>query len=160
MKIYPLFLGALAVGTTACASEATTTEPGDGRTVDVVMTDMAFSPATIEVNEGETVTFTFRNDGTVDHEAAFGDLAAQLAHPEEMADAADHDMDDMTMDDMSMDDMDMDGTAGHDGMHVVTVAPGSSIEVTHTFDRAGETMIGCHEPGHWEAGMQLDVIVT
>ena len=160
MKIYPLFLGALAVGTTACASEATTTEPGDGRTVDVVMTDMAFSPATIEVNEGETVTFTFRNDGSVHHEAAFGDLAAQLAHHEEMADAADHDMDDMTMDDMSMDDMDMDGTAGHDGMHVVTVAPGSSIEVTHTFDRAGETMIGCHEPGHWEAGMQLDVIVT
>ena len=64
MKIYPLFLGALAVGTTACASEATTTEPGDGRTVDVVMTDRACPPATIEVNDGETLTLTFRNDGS------------------------------------------------------------------------------------------------
>ena len=152
MKIFPLLIAALTVATTACASEPTTAEPGNGRTVDVVMTDMAYSPATIEVTEGETVTFTFRNDGTVRHEAAFGDHAAQLAHHDEMAAAIDADHD--------MDDMDMDDTEDHGGMHVVTVEPGSSIEVTHTFERAGDTMIGCHEPGHWEAGMQLDVIVT
>ena len=160
MKTFILLVSALAVGTTACSSDPTVTDAGDGPTVEIVMTDMAFTPAAIDVAGGETVTFRFRNDGSVPHEAVFGDLTEQVAHHEEMAAAssADHDMSNMS--DMS----DMSGEAGQSGehseLHAIMLAPGQSIEVTHTFAEAGETMIGCHEPGHWEAGMRLDVSVT
>ena len=157
MKTFILLVGALAVGTTACSSDPTVTDAEDGAIVEIVMTDMAFTPAAIDAVGGETVTFRFRNDGSVPHEAVFGDLTEQVAHHEEMAAApsADHDMSDMS---------DMSGDAGQSGehgeLHAIMLAPGQSIEVTHTFADAGETMIGCHEPGHWEAGMRLDVNVT
>src|SRR5215216_5769310 len=67
------------------------TAPGDrntgggaARTVDVVMRDNAFSPASVEVAAGETVTFAFRNDGAVTHDAVIGDEAAQAEHEDEM----------------------------------------------------------------------------
>jgi uncharacterized cupredoxin-like copper-binding protein len=50
-----------------------------------------------------------------------------------------------------------------DGMHHdasgTTVAPGQTVTLTHTFTEAGTTMIGCHEPGHYQAGMRLTVRV-
>ncbi|MDW3212714.1 MAG: cupredoxin domain-containing protein [Ilumatobacteraceae bacterium] len=154
MKTFNLLVGALAVGTTACASGPTTSTPTDDTVIEVVMTDMAFTPSSIDVAAGDTVTLRFRNDGTVRHEAVFGDLTEQLTHHEEMSggSAADHDMSDMEAGD--------DPTDDHGELHAVALEPGSAIEVTHTFGASGVSMIGCHEPGHWEAGMQLDVNVT
>ena len=152
MKRTIAFLAASAVIFTACGSDGGDTAgvPGDQpRTIEVAMTDMAFSPNEIDVAAGETVTFVFRNDGAVRHEAVFGDLAEQEAHHVEMAEMGG-----------SHDAMDM-GSTPHEQMtelHSVIVEPGESIEMTHTFD-AASTMIGCHEPGHWEAGMKLDIDV-
>jgi len=152
MKRTIAFLAASAVIFTACGSDGDDTAgvPGDQpRTIEVAMTDMAFSPNEIDVAAGETVTFVFRNDGAVRHEAVFGDLAEQEAHHVEMAEMGG-----------SHDAMDM-GSTPHEQMtelHSVIVEPGESIEMTHTFD-AASTMIGCHEPGHWEAGMKLDIDV-
>jgi uncharacterized cupredoxin-like copper-binding protein len=127
------------------------------RTIEVSMTDMAFAPASIDVTSGESVRFVFRNDGAVRHEAVVGNLAEQEAHHADMA-AADGDHAGM---DMGTADT---GTADHgdemDGLHGVIVEPGETVEMTHTFDTAGPTMIGCHEPGHWEAGMRLDIEVA
>lgn len=152
MKRTIVFLAASAVIFTACGSDSDDTVgvPGDQpRTIEVAMTDMAFTPNEIDVAAGETVTFVFRNDGAVRHEAVFGDLAEQEAHHAEMAEmGGTHEAMDM-------------GSMPHDQMtemHSVIVEPGESIEMTHTFD-AASTMIGCHEPGHWEAGMKLDIDV-
>jgi uncharacterized cupredoxin-like copper-binding protein len=41
----------------------------------------------------------------------------------------------------------------------VTLEPGETAEVIATFDEAGDLMIGCHVPGHWEAGMRGTVVV-
>ena len=35
----------------------------------------------------------------------------------------------------------------------VTIAPGETLSVLARFDEPGETLIGCHQPGHWQAGM-------
>ena len=43
---------------------------------------------------------------------------------------------------------------------VLTVEPGDTGELSYTFDEAGPVQIGCHEPGHFEAGMVLDVEVS
>lgn len=134
------------------ADDSPTAEP---RTIEITMTDNAYSPAELDVAAGETVRFVFRNDGSVRHEAVVGSLSEQEAHHAEMAemsgshDAGDHDGMDM-------------GSTTHDEMaelHAVVVEPGETVEMTHTFEEDGPTMIGCHEPGHWESGMKMQIDV-
>jgi uncharacterized cupredoxin-like copper-binding protein len=53
------------------------------------------------------------------------------------------------------------GHSAHGGSDdALTVEPGKTGELQHTFDAAGETLIGCHEPGHYEAGMRVAVTVS
>lgn len=42
----------------------------------------------------------------------------------------------------------------------ITVEAGESGEMTYTFRAGDELLIGCHEPGHYEAGMKATVDVT
>ena len=46
----------------------------------------------------------------------------------------------------------MDGMA-HDEPNVATIAPGETVELTWTFGDEGTVLIGCHQPGHYAAGM-------
>jgi len=154
-----------------------------GRAIGVKMTDNAFQPSTFRVAKGETVTFTFTNDGAVTHEAVLGDEAAQMSHHQQMTGTTGmtgttdhHDAmggsDHHDAMDGAIGDSDhhrkSDSTApaghGHAGadMHdddAVTVAPGRTGSLTHTFSESGTYLIGCHEPGHWEAGMKATVEV-
>ena len=108
------------------------------RTIDVVMREFAYEPAAVTVKAGETVKFVFRNNGSIVHDAFLGDEAAQAEHEREMA-AGDH----------------------HDGHAAIKVDPGQTGELTHTFDKAGKALIiGCHETGHYAAGMKMTVTVT
>ncbi|MEA2686994.1 MAG: hypothetical protein QOE93_2189, partial [Actinomycetota bacterium] len=43
---------------------------------------------------------------------------------------------------------------GHAGAAVVEVAPGRTGSLVYRFDQPGPVLIGCHEPGHYEAGMR------
>lgn len=136
-------------------SDADDSPAAEPRTIEITMTDNAFSPAELDVAAGETVRFVFRNDGSVRHEAVVGSLSEQEAHHAEMAEmggphgAGDHDGMDV-------------GSTAHDEMaepHAVVVEPGETVEMTHTFEEDGSTMIGCHEPGHWESGMKMQIDV-
>ena len=49
------------------------------------------------------------------------------------------------------------GTGATDTQGGVVPIGGS---VTVTFDEAGEMMIGCHLPGHWDAGMSATFVVA
>lgn len=153
-----LFL-ASAVTLAACGSDGGSDAVGGStdapRTIEVTMTDMAFTPSELDVAAGETVTFVFRNDGAVRHEAVIGTLAEQEAHHTEMAEMAEMGDAHEGMEG---------GTMPHDEemteMHSVVVEPGDILEMTHTFESDSPLMIGCHEPGHWEAGMKMDIDVT
>ncbi len=140
---------AVACGGSNSASTLRSTE----RTIDVTMNDSSFQPARIDVAKGETVTLRFTNNGAVTHEAVLGDDATQMAHHAGMAapTGAPHHghADSMPMS------MPMDGTDGD-----LSVAPGSTAELTHTFTEAGHLIIGCHEPGHWEAGMKATITIN
>lgn len=133
---------------TGCGSDHSNpvARPSD-RTVDVTMTDNAFEPTSLEVTNGDTVTFAFTNTGTARHEAIIGDDAAQAAHHDEMGQAAEDDGHD-------------DDHGGSTGAAAITVEPGATGEIVHTFDESGTVLIGCHEPGHWEAGMKATITVT
>jgi uncharacterized cupredoxin-like copper-binding protein len=45
------------------------------------------------------------------------------------------------------------------GDNVVTVQPGASQTLVYHFTQPGPLIIGCHEPGHYAAGMRADVTV-
>ena len=42
----------------------------------------------------------------------------------------------------------------------ISVKPGKTGKLTMTFQQAGMLEIGCHEPGHYEAGMKATVNVA
>ena len=156
---------------TGLSAGATATTAGGPRTVAVVMTDNAFSPARVEVVAGETVTFAFLNEGTVTHDAVVGDAEAQAEHEDEMraaeAGGGDHATDGTggtggTGGTDAMDGMDHGDEAGGDAGDeaAITVEPGATGELTHTFAGGEGLLIGCHEPGHYDAGMRIDVAVS
>lgn len=59
----------------------------------------------------------------------------------------------------TMTSMDMGHGHGTDEQ-AITVEPGASGSLTYTFDTPGTYEIGCHQPGHYAAGMTITVIVT
>lgn len=134
-----------AVGLTACGSSGTTSGTLSApRTMQIEMRDIAFSPTTVDVKAGETVRFVFANKGAVTHDALIGNSDAQVAHEAEMREM-----------------QGMDQGHGADGDEsAVTVEPGKTGEITHTFTDGDELLIGCHEEGHYAAGMQIKIRLT
>jgi uncharacterized cupredoxin-like copper-binding protein len=121
----------------------------DVRTVEVAMVDNEFDRPRIEVGAGETVRFVFTNEGAVTHDAVIGDEVAQAEHEEEMRAAEGG----------AMEGMDHGSEAGGDE-GAIRVEPGETGELTHTFSSGDPLLIGCHEPGHYDAGMRIDLAVT
>ena len=144
MKRLTLLLAALSLAAAACGGDDDDTSAGAGggdeRTIEITMDDIEFDPASIEVTTGETIRFVFENKGEVDHDAFIGDAEAQADHEDEMSE---------------MEGMDHGG--GDEG---ITVEPGETGELTYTFEESASVEIGCHQPGHYEAGMKVDVTVS
>ena len=115
---------------------ATSAQGAADRTVDVNMVDIGFEPKELTVKKGETVKFVFHNMGKIAHEALFGDQGMQDEHEKDMSS----------------------GTTMHDAS-MKEVQPGQAQTVNYTFDTAGTTIIGCHEQGHYAAGMKITVTV-
>ena len=142
-------VGSALLALAACGDDATTTsadESGDVRTVEVDMVDNAFEPEVLEVARGETVRFVFTNRGELAHDAFIGDSDAQAVHETEMRDG--------------------EAGAGHgahgdsEGIDALTVEPGGTEELVYTFEESGMIEVGCHQPGHYDAGMKITVEVT
>ncbi len=109
------------------------------RAIPIVMTDaMVFEPATVTVGLGDSVTFNVKNAGQIAHEFFVGNGTAQDEHEVEM-----HHM----------------SAVGHDHATGVYVEAGDAKALTITFVHAGTLLMGCHEPGHWGAGMKGTIIV-
>jgi len=128
--------GASALGSPGDASKAT-------RTVEVrAGDDLHFQPDQVQAKVGETITFRLVNVAKIQHDFTLGDEKAQTAHEKEMRS-------------MSSGSMDM----SHDA-NAVTAAAGETKEITWTFTKAGTTLYGCHEAGHYAAGMKGTITVT
>ena len=112
---------------------------GAVRTVDVTMRDIMFDPPAVTVKDGETVTFVFHNAGKIPHDAFLGDEAAQAEHEKKMMGG---------------------GSMGHGDDDAITVQPGLQGSITHTFKAGDALVIGCHQAGHYAAGMKLAVVVS
>src|SRR5262245_45691778 len=126
------------------------TDSAGTRTVEVEMRDNEFSP---DVSEGETVRFVFTNEGQATHDAVVGDEADQAEHEAEMR-SAESESEHGSMSTMGH------GTEAEGSEASITVEPGGSGELTYTFDTDDAVLIGCHEPGHYDAGMKLTLDVT
>lgn len=110
------------------------------RTIHITANDqLVFDPATIDVAVGETITFEIENVGSVDHEFVLGSAEYQAHHEEEMAAGG----------------MEM-GSEPNE----VEVAEGETASLTWHFTDAGTTQFGCHEPGHFPAGMFGTITVS
>lgn len=139
------FTGALALLLTACGGgdDPAASSPASGgaaRTVTATLSDdMAITLSESDFRVGETVHFEITNQGAVRHEFYIGDAEAQEHHADEMADM---------------------GGMGHDEPNGIAVEPGATETLEHTFEQSGEILAGCHEPGHYEAGMVSSMSVA
>jgi uncharacterized cupredoxin-like copper-binding protein len=125
--------GGFAFGTPADETQAT-------RTIEVRTSDeLIFEPAEVSVQQGETVMFRVINEGNLPHDFVLGDEATQEEHAAEMA--------------ASEEDMQREGME-HGEANAISVPAGETVDLTWTFDGDTEGILyGCHEPGHYEAGM-------
>ncbi|MGH8470197.1 MAG: cupredoxin domain-containing protein [Gammaproteobacteria bacterium] len=110
------------------------------RTIAVSASDtMRYDPPEITVKPGETIRFEVKNDGKLRHEFMIGDATEQRAHSEMMK--RDPDM-------------------VHDDPNTISLEAGEGKTLVWQFGEAGELEIGCHVPGHYEAGMLARVRVV
>lgn len=124
--------------------EASIGEPGDAakatRTVHVDMTDnMRFTPASVNVKQGETIRFVVKNSGQLKHEFVLGTEKALKEHYEVMKKFPEME---------------------HADPNMVTVPAGKTGEVVWRFTRAGKVQFACLQPGHYDAGMKGQVRVA
>ena len=128
--------GEFAFGDPMEASDAT-------RVIEITANDdFTFFPSGATVAQGETVTFRVTNDGKIPHDFVLGDAQMQDEHEEEMAE--------MAGDDMAM----------HDEPNAFVLEPGETKEMTWHMTEDGDILFGCHQPGHYAAGMKGTVVVT
>lgn len=118
-------------------------EPMDASMADRVIEiaandDFSFVPASVTVTVGETVTFRVTNTGVIPHDFALGDAEMQDEHEAEME----------TFPSMV-----------HHEPNVFSLEPGATMEMTWRFTEAGELIFGCHQTGHYAAGMKGTVTV-
>ena len=122
-------------------------EPGHADEADRVIDidandDFTFSPSEITVSAGETITFRITNTGNLPHDFTLGDQETQDAHEAEMVEM-------MESGEMMM----------HDDANAVVLAAGETKELTWHFTESGTVLIGCHQTGHYAAGMKGAVTV-
>ena len=111
-------------------------EPGDpkkpARTIEIVMSEMAYEPSSIQVKRGEQIRFVIRNAGKEDHEFLLATTKENLAHAEMMKKHR-H----MT----------------HEDPNGVTLAPDKSAELLWKFSKTGKFEYSCLIPDHRDYGM-------
>lgn len=125
------------------------------RTVEVDMSDIAFSPKSLDVKAGETVRFVLINKGQLLHEFNLGHAAMHAEHQKEMLDMQQSGMLTPTgMPHAGMDHSAMGhGAMKHDDPNSVLVEPGKTAELTWTFTKTDNLEFACNVPGHYQAGM-------
>ena len=110
------------------------------RVIDLVTRDdFTYTPDTLSIALGETITFRVTNEGAIAHDFTLGRSDLQDAHDLEMAEMGGMDME--------------------DEHNAFMIEPGETKELTWHFTEPGEVLIGCHVVGHYAAGMKATINV-
>ena len=110
------------------------------RTINIDMNDtMRYTPASIDVKQGETIKFIVKNSGKIKHEMTIGTMKDLIAHAEQMKKHPGME---------------------HDEPNTASLAPGKTGEIIWQFTTAGKVDFACLEAGHFDAGMKGAVTVT
>ena len=111
-------------------------EPGNpkkpSRTIEVEMSEMAYTPSRIEVKRGEQIRFVIRNAGKEEHEFLLATTQENLKHAEAMK---------------------KNPHMEHDDPNGVRLAPKKSAEILWKFTHAGTFEYSCLIPDHRDYGM-------
>lgn len=129
------------IGLAGCGVSGGLTDRDEPRTIEIDIDGYHFVPDHFEVATGETVRFMISNPDDIGHELFIGTAAEQAARraagvPEPS------------------------GAAGisHFGYGIYLPAH-SDGELDYAFSGDEDLLIGCHLPGHWEAGMVATIDV-
>ena len=128
---------AMAVGEPGKKAQATQTirvsmkETDDGK--------MIFTPNTFKVRKGQTIVFSIKNAGELDHEFVL-------------------DQEDKIMEHKAV--MEKFPEMEHDDPNAIRLSAGKSGEIIWKFTNDGTFKIACLVPGHYDAGMHGDVTVA
>lgn len=119
-------------------------EPADPASADRVieieaLDTLEFDPPEITVSVGETVTFRVTDPGALPHDFMIGTEEMQEEHDAEMAE--------------------MSGEMMHEDPNVFGLAAGETKEMTWHFTEPGQILYGCHQPGHYAAGMKGTITI-
>jgi uncharacterized cupredoxin-like copper-binding protein len=159
----------------ACGGDPSTATVEDGGEVVIEASEYQFTPDTIEVTAGSTVTFVIRNTGQLRHEFMIGrevrvtdgakdGFTMDFFHDlEPVVVPADAVMEDMDMDtDTTMGDMEGDEHMDHGFMVVRQPDEEASITVTIPEDAVGDWEFGCfvEDGAHYEKGMMGTLTVV
>ena len=110
------------------------------RTIKITMGDnFRFNPENISIKQGETIKFVIANQGKVLHEMVIGTLKDLQEHAEMMKQ--------------------MPGMQ-HNDPNMASVKPNSSGVIIWTFNKSGQFVFACLQPGHSEVGMIGKLIVV
>ena len=117
-------------------------EPGDpskpARTIEILLNEMDYTPARIEVRRGEQIRFVLRNVGKEDHEFLLATPKENLAHAVEMKKHPHME---------------------HDDPNGVRLAPSKTAEILWKFSKPGTFEYSCLIPDHRDNGMVGHVTV-
>ncbi|MCA1470589.1 MULTISPECIES: cupredoxin domain-containing protein [Bradyrhizobium] len=117
-------------------------EPGDpkkpARTIEILMNEMDYTPAKIEVKRGEQIRFVLRNVGKEDHEFLLATTKENLAHADQMKKHPHME---------------------HDEPNAARLAPKKTTEILWKFSKRGTFEYSCLIPDHREYGMVGQVTV-
>ncbi|NPU69514.1 cupredoxin family protein [Bradyrhizobium sp. 83012] len=117
-------------------------EPGDpkqpSRTIEVLLSEMEFTPARIDVKRGEQIRFVLRNTGKEDHEFLLATKKENLKHAAVMKKHPHME---------------------HDEPNGTRLAPGKTTELLWRFSKRGTFEYSCLIPDHREFGMTGHVSV-
>jgi uncharacterized cupredoxin-like copper-binding protein len=100
---------------------------------------MIFTPNTFKVRKGQTIVFSIKNAGELDHEFVLDQEDEIMEHKAAMEKFPEME---------------------HDDPNAIRLAAGKSGEIVWKFTNNGTFKIACLVPGHYDAGMHGDITVA
>lgn len=131
---------AVALLLTACDGASAPDEPGEPRIIEIDIDGYHFVPDHFTVRRGESVRFRVNNPDDIGHELFIGTIAEQAARRGAG---------------VAVPSTEATTTFGY-GIYLPALTDG---ELDYAFSRGDDLLIGCHLPGHWEAGMVATIDV-
>ena len=108
------------------------------KTVRVILGHLRFAPAALTVQVGTTVHFVLQNSDAIGQEFVLGSDAVQQQHERDR----------------------MNGEHMMEGVGMMAVAAGKTVELSYMFSSPGRLIYGCHVDDHYGQGMRGVVTVT